>query len=1283
MKARFLALAALVLGLASCQQEFNGVAQLGGEVDFQLKVDAAELATRAGAYGSTDNNNAYDSAFGAIDYLQGGNGVDEYRVDWTEVDLRYSLEVYDADVINYNNADVKPVKDRMVKIVDAYEQVVFDLRLVPGRDYRFVVFADFVPNGEYDKEIDPSIEYQDDLGLRHRIGDDLRDITIIEHDNNNAAVNQINDEIGDAYFYTDVVENLHTNSSQVVTLQRPYGKLRVIATDLAELNLNVEPKSVKVQYESSRPVGFNAVTGKVTSELLEETTYFSVYNEGVCKLIDIDKNANGLANHFYNAGYDNATTENADGVKRHTHMTLFTDYILGSNTLGEQTPVHFTMSVYDDKNGQSLIKETIFNTTIPIERNHLTTIVGNVLTSATEITVTINDNFANANNTTDTPFYQQTISNEAELLAAIEANSGEYILVSDIKVDGIPASTLATTRSTGNGTTINLNDKIIILKTNIEVKSGNTLTITDNGQIIKDGGQIVNNGTLNIEGGNFGENTIQNNGTANVSGGNFADKAIVNNGSVSVEGDNSGEEDRIIVNDGEDAVVTNIVYTVEELQAALDEGKVDEIIFGADLVGDDATISQREGVNVYINGANKKFDGTIYVHGGSRNNGAETLKIANINFETESAKYFIYANYRTEPERYAHNVTIENCTFTSLAGDNSVQVCGASFRQAFNVTIKNCTATNTFYLAWFTGSVGTTIEGCKAINNYEGITVGNGTTSVVKNTEISSSTYGLRVESNHSNYSDTHNVTIENCKLNAFIPVSVRNLTSGKFNLTLSGQNTLTRGGLFDIALCANEYKNSVAPNLPTGEWSIVGADNFVVYPRNYASTNDELNYAVANAQDGTVIYVNNGTYDMPFFTNKELSFEGIGENVIFNEPAATQADKKYAGSKISFKNVTIDGTKFGNTPTSHGFVGLLVETYTDCTIKDYFSFAGDEVTVNSTTFVGQEAQYFWTGLSNKLTFNNCSFNCVDRALNVCSHVAGETHEVTFNNCNFNATKLEKSVLEIDGSYGPYTINLNNCTATGFKNCEGTGEYWFNIKKNPENVTFKVNGNTWISEGLYTDADNNYLIYSVAGLNHFSNTQVKDGTVIKLATDIDFNGAEFKAIAADYSKSFTFDGQNHTIKNVKLVTSSHNSVGAASLFFCFTDGTINISNLVVENATSEGGTYAGTILGYTQGNATLKNITVKDSTISGVKKIGGLVGFVEASTTSFIAENCHIVNTKVVATEKQAGTIIGYNAKPATLKGCTVDTDSTATAPTYCDGGVRCTDPAQAALTVE
>ena len=242
----------------------------------------------------------------------------------------------------------------------------------------------------------------------------------------------------------------------------------------------------------------------------------------------------------------------------------------------------------------------------------------------------------------------------------------------------------------------------------------------------------------------------------------------------------------------------------------------------------------------------------------------------------------------------------------------------------------------------------------------------------------------------------------------------------------------------------------------------------------------------------------------------------------------------------------------------------------------------------------------------------------------------------------------------------------------------------------PENYTVEKIGGIWkvicyteVAPGLmYNATGNTYRVSSAAGLAYFSNKTATDGTVINLIDDIDFDGAEFKAVAAGYSKSLTFNGNGHTISNVKLVTCSHNSVDAASLFYCYPGGAITVSDLIVDGAVSEGATYAGTILGYTQGNATLTDITVKNATISGVKKIGGLVGFVEASTSSFLAENCKVIDTTVEATEKQAGTIIGYNAKPATLKNCTVET-STATAPAYCDGGVRCTDPAQAELTVE
>ena len=359
MKARFFALAALVLGLASCQQEFSGVTPVGGEVDFQLKVDARELGTTRADDG--DNQYGYDSAFGAIDYLC--DEADLLRVDWTDVDLRYSLEVYDAEGLT-----AAPVKDRLVQIVDKYEPVVFDLRLVPNREYRFVVFADFVPQ---DASAEANTLTQQNLGLHHDINGTLQNITIKE--------DAINDECTDAYFATKNI-TVSNSAAQEIVLRRPYGKVRVIATDLHELNLNVEPKSVKVTYEAAHRATFNAVTGAIDAEYTT-VVYTNEYNE--VKKTDMSK-------HIY-TGYntDEYKVTNANNDTRNTHMTLFTDYILAKP---DQESIHFTMEVFDQTG--DLIKKTEFNTDIPVQRNYLTTIIGNVLTTATEVNVTIDDNFA-------------------------------------------------------------------------------------------------------------------------------------------------------------------------------------------------------------------------------------------------------------------------------------------------------------------------------------------------------------------------------------------------------------------------------------------------------------------------------------------------------------------------------------------------------------------------------------------------------------------------------------------------------------------------------------------------------------------------------------------------------------------------------------------------------------------------------------------------------------------------------------------------------------------------
>ena len=399
MKARFFAIAAMVLGLASCQRDFAPETNMGGEVDFRLEVSAPELgATRADA----DAYAGHDSAYGAIDYLS--------DVEWSEVDLRYTFEVYD-DAADYTNAE--PIKDRQVIIVDKYEPVVFETRLIPQCGYHFVVFADFVPQGATNE---PTVAAQQDLGLRHVIGANLGDITIKD--------DAINDEYADAYFATldyTPANNTH-NTSEPIVLKRPYGKVRVVATDLAELNLNVEPRAVRVAYNAYHANAFNAVNGNITGEYVQEFYDF--------EYADLYKNVEdgGLAQHVYTEGYDARTAVSKTGVERHTHVTLFTDYILAEN---EQNTINFLMTVYNTRDienatAENIIKATAFDTEIPVQRNRLTTIIGNVLTTAVDIHVSIDDNFYNE--VEENPYFVEIWDGVSTLEPEFDAETNSYYI---------------------------------------------------------------------------------------------------------------------------------------------------------------------------------------------------------------------------------------------------------------------------------------------------------------------------------------------------------------------------------------------------------------------------------------------------------------------------------------------------------------------------------------------------------------------------------------------------------------------------------------------------------------------------------------------------------------------------------------------------------------------------------------------------------------------------------------------------------------------------------------
>lgn len=176
---------------------------------------------------------------------------------------------------------------------------------------------------------------------------------------------------------------------------------------------------------------------------------------------------------------------------------------------------------------------------------------------------------------------------------------------------------------------------------------------------------------------------------------------------------------------------------------------------------------------------------------------------------------------------------------------------------------------------------------------------------------------------------------------------------------------------------------------------------------------------------------------------------------------------------------------------------------------------------------------------------------------------------------------------------------------------------------------------------------------------------ISSNTYYVLTADIDLNNKAFTPIGADSSHTFygTFDGANHTIKNLSITAEGSN---AALFGRCGA----SLSNLTVQNATVVGGaSYNGVLAGYMSGtvtNCVVKNSTVTasgdyiggmvgqtskapkgcavlDTTVSGKNHVGGVIG----QTTTNGTENCYAVRVRVTASGEYAGGVLGSTTNVA------------------------------------
>ena len=517
--------------------------------------------------------------------------------------------------------------------------------------------------------------------------------------------------------------------------------------------------------------------------------------------------------------------------------------------------------------------------------------------------------------------------------------------------------------------------------------------------------------------------------------------------------------------DGDTGELTMSVATAQELQEAIYAATGNATIKFEQDIDANATrsaavtiiVPQKEGVNLTIDGCDFKFDGTFEIHGAARFNKPETLTFKNINFEhADGSIDFISSNSTESAKRYAHNVTIEDCTFT---GNANGDVVGMRLRQSYNILVKNVEATDVHSLIWATGVTGLEFDGVKS-EGKNGISTGTTPEFSVKNSDIvATDGYGVRADG-----SVVLNMLFADNTIEAKQPIIVRKATKDA-TLNLEGVNTLTTTEKFQIVFTAGddseEYTN------PTGKINVEGNKDGISIFRGveqaileellnleageeYTLTLDEDFDVTGNDNTNTYIQVNAGN----------VTVEGNGNEITTGSASnyGFIANGEDASITINNAEITSNGGAIGAVNGAE-VVFNSGSAYVDTASTSgryifYLEGEGSTITINDGTFSwdpadNQKRAYVYAGAGTFVYINGGTFGKASNRSGYTDGILGTgTVEITGGTFGFDPSKWVAEgykavktnnvwVVEIDGAEventtpEENTVNINNTLAEG------------------------------------------------------------------------------------------------------------------------------------------------------------------------------------------------------------------------------------------------------------
>ena len=307
---------------------------LTGEVDFTIT---------AGIPGGITTYNPTDGE--AFSHLGGINNVTDDYV------LRFILEVYDGDAVAYEE----------IKYLDDFSNpnVTFNPRLL-AKEYDFVFWADFVEK--------PSAEGSTPTDLYYSTAN-LSSIEYTQAVKETPTV--LTTDLVDAYTAHQQIDLSESSKNVNVTLTRPFGKIRLLATDnpqnIENQNSNIPVSATIAFTDATVPTTFNARKGEASEPDLSVTGYTFT-----------------------------AVKEPSPVVTGHSDLAQEGNfaYLLGQTYFFE-SPVStaYKMTVTVNNATEQIGYRELTN--IPVSANKLTTVIGNFYTNEGNLEVIVEDKFGN------------------------------------------------------------------------------------------------------------------------------------------------------------------------------------------------------------------------------------------------------------------------------------------------------------------------------------------------------------------------------------------------------------------------------------------------------------------------------------------------------------------------------------------------------------------------------------------------------------------------------------------------------------------------------------------------------------------------------------------------------------------------------------------------------------------------------------------------------------------------------------------------------------------------